>query len=100
MPANPKYLNKSPKHQFAKITAGIIGGYIISALFHLCLPLFLPYPKEVLITSVFTLFMVWCVMLIIPFLFHNGWKAWILYIAIIIILYTIYHFGNQNNPFL
>lgn len=100
MPANPKYLNKSPWHQFAKITAGIIGGYIIAALLHLCLPLFLPYPKEVLITSIFTVFMVWCVFLIIPFLFTNGWKAWALYLIIIVILYIIYHYGNQHNPFL
>ncbi|MCH2193628.1 hypothetical protein [Kordia sp.] len=100
MPANPKYLNKSPWHQFAKITAGVIGGYIITALIHLCLPLFLPYPKEVLITSIFTVFMVWCLFLIIPFLFTNGWKAWTLYLIIIVILHIIYHYGNQHNPFL
>ena len=72
MPANPKYLNKSPWHQFAKITAGVIGGYIITALIHLCLPLFLPYPKEVLITSIFTVFMVWCLFLIFIYKWLEG----------------------------
>lgn len=99
MPANPKYLNKSPWHQFAKIFSGIIGGYIISALLHMCLPLWLPYPKEVLITSIFTLFIVWGALLIIPFLFKNGWKALGLYISIIIVLYVLYYFGNKQNPF-
>jgi len=100
MPANPKYLNKSPWHQFAKISAGIIGGYIISALFHMCLPLWLPSSKNILISSIFTLFIVWCACLIIPFLFKNGWKAWLLYIILIIILFGMYYLGNKNNPFI
>ncbi|PKV49240.1 hypothetical protein ATE84_1260 [Aquimarina sp. MAR_2010_214] len=100
MPANPKYLDKSPWQQFAKVSAGIIGGYIISALFHMCLPLWLPYPREILITSILTLFVVWCVLLIIPFLFKNGWKAWGMYLLIIVALYSIYYVGNLNNPFI
>ena len=99
MPANPKYLNKSPWHQFAKITAGIIGGYTITALFHMNLPLWLPSPKEVLVTSVITFYMVWGALLIIPFLFHNGWKSWFLYLGLIAVLFGLYYIGNQNNPF-
>lgn len=100
MPANTKYLNKSPWQQFAKISAGILGGYLISALLHMCLPLWLPNPKDILITSIITMFLVWCTLLIIPFLFKNGWNAWLLYIVIIALLYGIYFTGNQNNPFI
>lgn len=99
MPANPKYLNNSPWHQGAKISAGVLGGYIITALFHMSLALWLPSPKNVLITSVFTFFIVWGALLIIPFLFKNGFKSWALYSVIIILFYVIYHFGNQQNPF-
>ncbi|CAL2103920.1 conserved membrane protein of unknown function [Tenacibaculum sp. 190130A14a] len=99
MPANPKHLSKSPSQQFAKISAGIIGGYIVTALFHMCLALWLPNPKEVLITSIYTTFILWCTLLIIPFLFKNGWKAWGLYIAISIVLFGFYYLGNQQNPF-
>lgn len=99
MPANPKYLTKNPWQKLAKISAGILGGYIITALFHMCLPLWLPNPKAVLITSIFTFFIVWCTLLIIPYLFKNGWKAWLLYLAISIVLYVVYYFGNQQNPF-
>ncbi len=99
MPANPKHLTKSPWQQFAKISSGIIGGYIISALFHMCLALWLPNSKDVLITSIYTLFIVWCILLIIPYLFKNGWKVWGLYLVISIVLYIIYYFGNQQNPF-
>ena len=100
MPANPKYLTKSPWQQFAKISAGILGGYLITVLFHINLPLWLPAPREVLISGVYTIFLMWCAMLIVPFLFKNGWKAWLLYIILIVILSLTYYFGNQtNNPF-
>jgi len=100
MPANAKHLTTSPWQQFAKISAGILGGYLISALFHMCLPLWLPNSKDILITSILTLFIVWCALLIVPFLFKNGWKAWLLYVVIIVVLYGIYYLGNQNNPFI
>lgn len=100
MPANKKYLTTSPIQRAAKITAGILGGYVIAALFQMCISLLLPYPKEVLITGIFIVFPIWCVLLIIPFLFKNGWKAWGLYLAIIIILYMIFSIAVKNNPFI
>ncbi len=100
MPANKKYLTQSPWQQFAKISAGIIGGYVVTSLLHLCLALWLPNPKEVLITSIFSVFIVWVVLLIIPYLFNNGWKAWLLYLSISIVLFIIYSIGIQQNPFL
>ncbi|NRB62093.1 MAG: hypothetical protein HRU40_03505 [Saprospiraceae bacterium] len=100
MPANKKYLTQSPWHRFAKISAGIFGGYAITVLFHMCLPLFLPYPKEVLITSIFSIFVIWCALLVVPFLFDNGWKAWLLYLGVISFLYAIYYFGTPFNPFI
>lgn len=99
MPANIKYLNKSPWQQFAKISAGLLGGYAISALLHMCLVLWLPNPKAFLIMSIYTLFIVWGVLLIIPYLFKNGWFAWLWYIIASVVLYTLYYFGNQQNPF-
>ena len=99
MPANPKYLNKSPWQQFAKISAGIIGGYMVTALFHMCLALWLPNSKEALISSIYTHFIIWSALVIVPFLFKNGWKAWGIYIASSLLLFGIYYLGNQNNPF-
>ncbi len=99
MPANSKYLTQSPWQQFAKISAGLIGGYIISALLHMCLILWLPYPKEILITSIYTIFIVWGALLIVPYLFKNGWKVWGIYLFISIMLYAFYYLGEQQNPF-
>lgn len=99
MPANPKYLTKNSWQQFAKLSAGILGGYIITALIHMVLALFIPYHKEILITTTITFFIIWVVFLIIPYLFKNGWKVWLLYIVIISILFGLYYIGNQQNPF-
>ncbi|MDO5973715.1 hypothetical protein [Flavivirga jejuensis] len=100
MPANLKYLNKSPWQQFAKISAGLLGGYIITAFFHMVLALWLPYPKNVLISFIFTFFIVWSTLLIVPFLFKNGWYVWFLYLLIMLVLFGMYYLGNQNNPFI
>jgi len=99
MPANPKYLEKSPWQSFAKISSGIIGGYIITALFHMSMALWLPNPKEILITSIYTVFVLWVTLLIIPFLFKNGWKVWMFYIVTSVFLFGIYYLGSLNNPF-
>lgn len=99
MPANPKYLNSSPWQKMAKITSGIFGGYAITALFHIVLVLWCPAPKYVLITTTYTIFILWGVLLVIPFLFKNGWKAWALYVIILFILSGLYYLASPNNPF-
>lgn len=100
MPANPKYLTQSSWQKFAKLSAGILGGYIISALLHMVLPILLvPYHKEMLITSLFTLYALWVVLMIIPYLFKNGWMAWGVYILSIILLYGAYYLLTPQNPF-
>ncbi|OSY87109.1 hypothetical protein WH52_12630 [Tenacibaculum holothuriorum] len=99
MPANPKYLTQSNSQKLAKLSAGIFGGYIVSALLHICLVVWLPNSKEILITIIYTHFIIWGLLLIIPYLFDNGWKAWGIYILSAILLFTIYQFGNQQNPF-
>ncbi len=98
MPANKKYLTTSSWQRFAKISAGIVGGYIISALLHIALAFWLPDPKTVLITSVYTLYILWVTIMILSFLAKNGWKLWALYIAIIIVLSVLVYFGKIYNP--
>lgn len=100
MPANPKYLTQSKWQKFAKLSAGILGGYLISALLHMVLILLLPFHKEALVSSTFSLFIVWVVLLIIPYLFKNGWKVWGLYLVVILFLSVLFYFVNQQNPFI
>jgi VIT1/CCC1 family predicted Fe2+/Mn2+ transporter len=100
MPANKKYLTTSIWQKSAKITAGVFGGYVIAALFHMIATLLIPYHKEVLITSIFSLFLLWIILLILPYVFKNGFKVLMMYILVIIVLFSAYQFLNHKNPFL
>jgi len=99
MPANPKYLTTSAWQKFAKIFSGILGGYLISAMLHMAIALWFPYQKNLLITAIYTMFVVWCALAIVPFLFKNGWKVLGGYIIVILLLAIVIYYGNQHQPF-
>ncbi|MBX3255826.1 MAG: hypothetical protein KF862_16955 [Chitinophagaceae bacterium] len=75
MPANKKYLTASPLQRTLKITAAIIGGYMVSTAFHQFLMLFLS-KKEVYMTMHFSVYIMWAVLMIVAFLAKSGWKIW------------------------
>ncbi|MCH2032875.1 MAG: hypothetical protein MK202_05060 [Tenacibaculum sp.] len=100
MPANKKYLTTSPSQKAIKIIAGIIGGYIISSLLHMIAALIIPFNKEILVTATFSLFLIWMIFLIIPYLFENGYKVLICYTIVIASLYMMYSSLSNHNPFL
>ncbi|MBO6662009.1 MAG: hypothetical protein JJ862_13965 [Roseivirga sp.] len=88
MPANPKYLSSGPDRA-AKITAGLFGGYLLSAMLHYVLGLLVENKAAVVATSVYTLYMLWMVFFIIPFMMKSGAKAWVYYLVAIVLLVTI-----------
>lgn len=94
MPANKKYLS-SGWQRFAKVTAAIIGSLLISSFLFAALAFWLPDYKMAVITSVYGLFPVWITLMVLPFLFENGWKCWLYYIGILIALYVIIYFGRN-----
>ena len=98
MPANNKYLTTSGWHRFAKITAGLLGGYLISALLHMSLALWLPFHRAVLITSIFSLYIVWGACMLFAFLAKSGWKLWGIYLLIILFLGITVYFGQSLHP--
>jgi len=73
MPANKKYLTKSPIQKFLKITAGFLGGYCVMITFHHLLG-YLFEPKNVIITA--------------AFLAKSGWKIWLYYILLTAVFAT------------
>lgn len=98
MPANQKYLTHSGWHRFAKLSSGILGGYLIAALCHMVLALWLPGHKTVLITSAYSIFIVWGLFMILPFLSKSGWKVWLIYLVIILLLGIAVYYGTIYHP--
>lgn len=81
MPANPKYLTQSKTERVAKITAAIIGGYLVSITFHLALTTWFDQ-ATIVITMAYSSFTLWVALMVIAFLAKNGWKIWAIYLAL------------------
>ena len=97
MPANPKYLTKSRWERFTKITAAIIGGYLVSVSFHLALASWFNR-ANVVITMAFSGFILWVALMIVAFLAKKGWKIWLLYVSLTLIFSGLIYVGQHYNP--
>ena len=97
MPANKKYLTPSPAQRFAKISAAILGGLIVAVMFHMALASWFDH-VTVIITSTFSAFILWAVLMVVAFLGKNCWKIWGIYLLASLVLGAIFYFGNQTNP--
>src|SRR5262245_25416038 len=97
MPANPKHLTRSPWQRFAKISAGILGGYMVSMSIHLALAAWFDH-VTVIITGAFSGFILWVAFMLLAFLSRNGWRVWLLYIFITVALTGIALLGKSYNP--
>tara|TARA_R110000868_G_scaffold106443_2_gene291921 strand:+ start:12248 stop:12547 length:300 start_codon:yes stop_codon:yes gene_type:complete len=96
MPANKKYLS-SNWQRFAKITAGIIGGYLVTISFHLALAYLFDH-VTIIITSTFTGFILWVILMIVAFLAKNGWKIWGIYLLIVTAFSIFILVSKTYNP--
>ena len=99
MPANPKYLTSSPLQRLAKITAGFIGGYLVTQTFHMALALWWDVGNMVM-TLRFGGFVLWAVLMILAFLAKNGWRVWGLYLLISLFFYLLIFLGKTTDTFL
>lgn len=97
MPANKKHLTKSPVQRFAKISAGMIGGYLVTVSLHLALALWINH-VNVLMTLRFGGFILWVALLILAFLAKNGWKTWGVYLGITLLFSGAFYLGKMYHP--
>jgi hypothetical protein len=81
MPANTKYLTKSPWLRLAKITAGFAGGYAVMLSLHLLLAKVFP-PQNVAATAFFTGYILWAFLLLWAFIAKNVWQVWLTYLGL------------------
>lgn len=95
MSVNKKYLTQSKWQRFAKISAGILGGFLVSTSVHLAFASFVQEDSVLLILSTFsfTVFLVWLPLMLLPFYFENGWKCWLWYVKFIVIFSVIIYVG-------
>lgn len=97
MPANSKYLTQSKGQRFLKISAAILGGYMLSTAVHLALALWLDH-TTVLITATFSGFILWSVLMVLAFLAKNGWKIWGIYLLLTAFFAVLIYLGKIYSP--
>ena len=78
-----------PGQRLLKITAGILGGFLVTILFHNALGSLLVDKGGLIITSAYSSFFLWAALLVIAFLIKNGWKVWGIYLVLIVLFATI-----------
>tara|TARA_R110002049_G_scaffold116110_1_gene268477 strand:+ start:41748 stop:42047 length:300 start_codon:yes stop_codon:yes gene_type:complete len=98
MPANPKYLS-SNWQRFAKISAGFLGGYLVTISLHIALSYWLNH-VHVIITETFTGFILWASLMVVAFLAKNGWKIWVIYLLLSALFSIAIYFSKIYHPLL
>ena len=79
MPARKEYLT-TPGQRALKISAGVIGGYLLTSCLHLLLAVVIPFREQILLSSTFSFFLCWVGLMVLAFLARNGWKIWGIYL--------------------
>lgn len=96
MPANKKHLETSIVQRILKITAGFIGGFILSTCIHLFLMYFFS-PETVFTTLGVTQYLLWAILFVLAFLFDQGLKVWAIYLGLSLLFYVPYLFQLMNQ---
>ena len=95
MPANKKYLIKSPWTRFSKLLAAILGGFMVSIAIHLALGLWIDL-HLVLVTSIFSVFIIWTVLMLAVYWIKSPLKAWVVILITLIICGAAIYLGKMN----
>ena len=90
MPANPKYLTKSPWLRLVKIVVGFGGGYAVMLSLHLLLMRVFP-PQNVAATAFITGYVLWALLLLWAFVARSVWRVGATYLGLTL-LFSLPHF--------
>jgi len=93
MPANQKYLS-SPLQRFLKISAGLIGGYLLATSFHLALARIPFIGLNLLFSGAFSGFICWVGLMVLAFMAKNGWWVWAIYLVLSFIFAAVAYLGG------
>lgn len=78
MPAKEKYLS-SGWSRFSKVTAAILGGYLVTMLIHIAAAKIPEDDTNLIITTAYSSFLMWVGFMILAFFIKKAWQVWTLY---------------------
>ena len=77
--ANKKYLSGNGQRAL-KISAGVLGGYLLATIIHLLAGVLFQNKGAIVVTAAYSTFFFWISFMILAFLSKNGWKIWGIYL--------------------
>ncbi len=89
MPAKQEYLSTTGQ-RILKISAGFLGGYMLSLAIHLFIAAIFPALQAgIMLTAAYFIFFLWMVFMILAFMAKSGWKIWGIYLSATAVLGVI-----------
>ncbi|MEO9511696.1 MAG: hypothetical protein ABJN84_13190 [Flavobacteriaceae bacterium] len=90
-------MTHSTGQRIAKVSAAILGGLVITILAHMVLALWVNH-VTVIISSSFSAFILWAILMVLAFLGKNGWKILGIYLLLSLVLGAILYVSIQSHP--
>lgn len=84
MPANKKYLMQSGWAKASKVIAAILGGLLASIALHMVLAIWIDQ-KIMLTITLFTMFIVWPLMMVMVYWIRKPWVSWAVLMSITLV---------------
>lgn len=84
MPAQTKYLSSKPQRAL-KIVTALLGGYLVSASFHLMIGVISVAREGIVVLSGISFFLVWAGLMVVAFLARSGGKIGAFYLLLTLI---------------
>lgn len=92
MPAQKKYLSKSPLERLLKISAGFVGGFMVTESMHMAIGVW-THMGNALMTLRYAGFILWASLFIVALIARRGWKIWLIYLTITMVFGALVYCG-------
>lgn len=94
MPANKEYLTHGTAERIGKVSAALVGSFLVAVSSMLALASWSDRPSVVFMSYTYLLILVWCALMLVAFLFRKAWKCWLLYASLVVIFITFFLIGR------
>ena len=81
MPAKKKYLS-GPWKRVSKITAAILGGYVLTMMIHVVTAKVVVDDTPVIMTTAYSSFLMWAGFMVLAFFIRKAWHVWGIYMLL------------------
>ncbi|MEM9859705.1 MAG: hypothetical protein AAF843_20295 [Bacteroidota bacterium] len=94
MPANKKYLLNTRLGRTSKILAAIFGSLFATMSFHVAAAVWTD-PINALVTSLFSIFIIWPLLMLMVYWIAKPWKSWTILLSITLIFGVLTYLGKM-----